>query len=288
MSLPLSNLAFQSMSSSNNDDIPSHCFLRVSIAGGPPQTVEIKLYKEQVPIACRNFANLCSASGTTSKTRPLPTYRGSEFHRIVGTFMCQGGDFEKFDGTGGYSSFGGTFADEGFVISHDCPGVVSMANRGKDTNGSQFFITLEACPHLNQKHVAFGQVTEGMNVIHEMTSVELEGTRPVPMQRIVIVDCGKGRECLEESESSTADSSTQKRKKKKEKKRKKHRSKQRKRERRRSDDGSSSSLCEESRRRRKRGHKRRKRHYSSGSDEYYTDRSRKSKDKHGRRERSSS
>lgn len=267
--------ALQHRGTATADAIPSHCFLRVSIAGGPPQNIVIKLYKEKLPITCRNFCRLCSAGpGTTSKKQPLPTYRGTEFHRIVPRFMVQGGDFEKFDGTGGYSSINndGTFKDEGLgVIPHDRAGVVSMANRGKDTNGSQFFITLEATPHLNNKHVAFGQVVEGMNVVSEMATVEREGTRPVPMQRIVIVDCGQGRGPIEENDSSSSDSSKRKRKKRKDKKRKKHRSKKRKH--RSNDDDESSMSCssDDSRRRRKKRkskkHKKRRRHYSSDKDD---------------------
>lgn len=284
---------------SNGDDIPSHCYLSISIAGGPPENVVIQLEKEKLPITCRNFARLCAAPGVTSKRQPLPTYRGTDFHRIVSKFMVQGGDFEKFDGTGGYSIYknNGTFKDEGLrVIPHAAPGVVSMANRGKDTNGSQFFVTLEASPHLNDKHVAFGQVVEGMNVIHQMATVELEGTRPVAMQRIVIRDCGHGRGPARKDQSSSGndlDSSTRKQKKKDKKKRKKHHSKRRKRDRRRDysdddDDSSSSSSTDDSRRRRKKKsskkHKRRKRRHSSDSDdESSTDERRRSKSKHKHR-----
>jgi len=270
--------------STDSTAIPSHCYLRVSVAGGPPQNVVIQFYKEQLPITCHNFAALCAAHGTTSKKRPIPTYRGTEFHRVVKKFMVQGGDFENFDGTGGYSSYGGTFQDEGLgVISHNHAGIVSMANRGKHTNGSQFFITLESCPHLDTKHVSFGQVVEGMNVIHEMANVELEGTRPVPMQRIVIVECGEGRGPVEEKDSNSSDvSNARKRKKRKEKKRKKHRSKRRKRERHSDDDSSLSSSddsrCRRKQRRKSKKHKRRRQQeYSSGSDEYSTAHRRKSK-----------
>jgi len=111
--------------------------------------------------------------------------------------MVQGGDFEHFNGTGGYSvlnTSARTFADESFAISHDKAGILSMANKGKNTNGSQFFITLQPTPHLNQKHVVFGQVVEGMSAVHSMaTDVELEGTKPTAMQKIIIVDCGVGR-----------------------------------------------------------------------------------------------
>lgn len=276
-----------SKDSNSTTPIPSHCYLSISIAGGDPQIVVIELFSDRLPITCRNFGNLCCAEGATSKKRPLATFRNSEFHRIVPTFMVQGGDFEKFDGTGGYSSFGGTFPDEANVISHDKAGVVSMANRGKDTNESQFFITLEATPHLNGKHVAFAQVVQGMHVIHAMTTVELEGTRPTPMQRIVIVDCGKGRGPVNKTNEETDSdvSASRRRKKKDKKKRKKHHSKRRKRDRRRYDSSSSASEESHHRRKRKKKQKLKRRHEnSSESDASSSERGHKQKAKHRRKE----
>ena len=183
------------MSKENSDNDDDKCFLQVSIAGGPPQRIVIQLFRETCPKTCQNFAALCSAPGRTTPTRPVATYRGSIFHRIVPGFMVQGGDFENFSGAGGYAvaSSTKTFADESFAIAHDKAGMVSMANKGKDTNGSQFFITLQKTPHLNQKHVVFGQVLEGMDTVLRMaTDVELEGTKPTAMQKIIIMDCGMG------------------------------------------------------------------------------------------------
>ena len=118
--------------------------------------------------------------------------------------MVQGGDYENFDGTNGKSFMGGTFPDESFVIKHDREGVVRMANKGKDTNSLHFFIATgkNGAPHLDGKHVAFGQLISGMEVIKCMEHVELDGERPVPMQWIVIVDCG----ILEHISSSGNDS----------------------------------------------------------------------------------
>lgn len=180
----------------NDNDSNKYCFLKVSLAGQRAQKIVIQLFRDVVPQTCHNFASLCQAPGRTTPSHPIPTYRGCIFHRIVPHFMVQGGDFEHFNGSGGYSILNNTkrtFADESFELLHNKAGLVSMANKGKDTNGSQFFITLHATPHLNQKHVVFGQVVQGMSVVQSMaTDIELEGTQPTAMQKIVIVDCGIG------------------------------------------------------------------------------------------------
>ncbi|CAJ1959851.1 unnamed protein product [Cylindrotheca closterium] len=192
----------------SNNDIPEFCYLQISIGGQvQPRPIVIHLQHETCPKTCRNFLALCSSYASeeeeeeeikkvkTTRKKPMPTYRGSYFHRIVPNFMCQAGDFERFDGTGGYSPIypGGRFDDEPFLKKHDAEGVVSMANAGKNTNKSQFFITLKATPHLDGKHVAFGRVVSGMESVHAMTKVEREGDRPVPLQRIEICDCGIGK-----------------------------------------------------------------------------------------------
>ena len=175
--------------------------------------------------------------------------------------MVQGGDFVAFDGTGGYSPMtGSTLQDESFAILHDRPGRVSMANRGhKHTSGSQFFITLAATNHLDGKHVCFGQVVEGMDVVHSMTTVERDGNRPVTLQRIVVSDCGvgKGRAKGETSRSSDKDAVRHKQDKRKKKKKRRKRDdsstsdesnerprKRKKRKHRRTNDDSSSDECQ--------------------------------------------
>jgi peptidyl-prolyl isomerase G (cyclophilin G) len=136
----------------------------------------------------------------------VQTYRGTEFHRVLPGFMIQGGDYENFDGSGGMAAPStnvgkSTFPDENHSISHDKEGVLSMANRGKDTNGSQFFVTLGRASHLDGKHVAFGHVIYGMEVLRDASRVDVESTtggggrgegRPVAMQRVIITDCGLG------------------------------------------------------------------------------------------------
>mmetsp|Transcript_26741 Transcript_26741/g.61548 ORF Transcript_26741/g.61548 Transcript_26741/m.61548 type:complete len:338 (-) Transcript_26741:18-1031(-) len=212
-------------SSTDRDTISEkkHCYLRISVAGSAPRNVVIQLDVNHCPTTCGNFAALCASphsvtrpsiaprisrltTSTSSDTRPHPTYRGTEFHRILPGFMVQGGDFEHFDGSGGYSADGTTFPDENFRRPHDRAGIVSMANRGRDTNGSQFFITLGRASHLDGKHVAFGEVVEGMEIVRRMADVETEGEggRPCAMQRIVVVDCGLGRGC-EDNEDGKGD-----------------------------------------------------------------------------------
>lgn len=197
---------------SNSPTKSMHCYFNISIAGSPPRRVVFRLYSDKCPMTCQNFITLCSSTATATKRRgPTtshhnldiePTYRGTEFHRIIPTFMIQGGDFTNFDGTGGFAAPSTnhghpTFPDENLqsCLSHNQMGILSMANKGKDTNGSQFFITLGKALHLDGKHVAFGKVIHGMEVIIAASQVETEddgkGT-PVRMQRVVIVDCGVG------------------------------------------------------------------------------------------------
>ncbi|KAL7486900.1 hypothetical protein ACHAW6_012505 [Cyclotella cf. meneghiniana] len=215
-----------------------HCFFRVSIAGSPPQKVVFQLYPEKCPNTCHNFLELCRSKATAKRPHngnemAEPTYRGTEFHRIIPGFMIQGGDFTCFDGTGGHAApttNNGlpTFNDENFNISHSSEGVLSMANRGRNSNGSQFFITLKKTLHLDGKHVAFGRVVEGIEVVREVGRVETEGDngRPVRLQRVVIVDCGEGmggdidNSSNEDSSRSSSRSSRSERRK-----RKKHHSK---------------------------------------------------------------
>mmetsp|Transcript_10657 Transcript_10657/g.19263 ORF Transcript_10657/g.19263 Transcript_10657/m.19263 type:complete len:322 (-) Transcript_10657:1147-2112(-) len=224
------------------------CHFRISIAGSPPQTVVFQLNPDKCPTTCDNFIALCQSSATakrpsssstaSSSTHDVvqPTYRGTDFHRILPGFMIQGGDFTKFDGSGGYAAPSTnkgqtTFPDENFDISHDREGILSMANRGKNTNGSQFFITLGKTLHLDGKHVAFGHVVRGVEVVREVSKVETEGDngRPVMLQRVVIVDCGLGTgddgdsDSGSSSSSSSSESSSLENRRKRSSSKKKHR-----------------------------------------------------------------
>jgi cyclophilin family peptidyl-prolyl cis-trans isomerase len=289
------------------DIIPEFCFLKVSIAGAIPTAKEdiivIQLYRrKECPKTCRNFVALCSSTEITSRTSPCPRYRGCDFHRIIDGFMVQSGDFERFDGTGGYSPLavgllnnnnngsGGKFDDEDLTgTHHDQAGIVSMANSGKNTNKSQFFITLKATPHLNGKHVAFGKVVSGMKTVMKMLSVERDGRdRPVPMQQVVIYDCGVGRggdEKVKNDESAAGEEGERHHRKKKSKKRKK-RSRESRRPR-SSDEESSSSDSSSSHGGDCRPKKRKRRYRDSSSDDESSHdqrRKRKEKTKHRRKE----
>jgi cyclophilin family peptidyl-prolyl cis-trans isomerase len=140
--------------------------------------VIIKLYSKITPKTCNNFRELCKSY-----------YSGAPFHRIIKNFMIQGGDFTNEDGTGGKSIYGEKFNDENFIIKHDKPYLLSMANSGKNTNGSQFFITTTETPHLNGKHVVFGEVIKGFNVIDDLNVVDVDRSDR-PNDDIRILKCG--------------------------------------------------------------------------------------------------
>lgn len=151
------------------------------------------LYADTVPKTAANFLGLCSGGhGNTPDGVPL-SYKGCSFHRVIPNFMIQGGDFTRGDGTGGVSIYGEKFPDEGFKVKHTQGGLLSMANAGPNTNGSQFFITSKDTPHLDGKHVVFGKVLEGFEGEHSVFR-RIEGTAvgagDRPKVEIKIADCG--------------------------------------------------------------------------------------------------
>ena len=129
---------------------------------------EVELFDEELPITCKNFRHI-AFDGLRQNT-----YLNSIFHRIIDDFMIQGGDILNNDGTGSISIYGNTFIDEDFKYPHDRPGLLSMANTGVDTNGSQFFITLERCQHLDNKHVVFGHITKGLYNIFKLGKISVD------------------------------------------------------------------------------------------------------------------
>lgn len=164
-------------------------FFDVAIGKAAPRKITFELFNDVVPKTAENFRALCTGEkGLGRSGKPLH-YKGSIFHRVIPQFMCQGGDFTHGTGVGGESIYGMKFADENFKMRHDRPGLLSMANAGPGTNGSQFFITTVRTPWLDGKHVVFGQVVEGMDVVK---AIESSGTQSgSPRERVEIVDCGE-------------------------------------------------------------------------------------------------
>lgn len=151
--------------------------------------IVMELFVDYTPKTAENFRALCTGEKGIGKLGKPLHYKGSGFHRIIPNFMCQGGDFTKGNGTGGESIYGAKFPDENFMLKHTTAGILSMANSGANTNGSQFFITTTRTPWLDGKHVVFGKVVDGYGVVEEMEKVGSESGQT--SERVIIEDCGE-------------------------------------------------------------------------------------------------
>jgi len=178
-----------SLALASKPEITNVVYFDLAIENKDVGRVIFGLYGKDAPKTVQNFRGLCTGEyGKNAERIPLH-YSGSHFHRIIPGFVVQGGDFIKGNGRGGESIYGKEFKDENLDLSHSGPGVLSMANSGPHTNGSQFFITLKETPWLDGKHVVFGEVLEGFEVVK---MIEEEGTEEgVPKNKVWITDSGE-------------------------------------------------------------------------------------------------
>nr|ACP43236.1 cyclophilin 1 [Heterobasidion annosum] len=159
----------------------SQVYFDISINDAPAGRITFKLYDDVVPKTAKNFRELATGQHGFG-------YQGSSFHRIIPNFMLQGGDFTKHNGTGGKSIYGEKFADENFQLKHTKPGILSMANAGKNTNGSQFFITTVVTNWLDGAHVVFGEVLEGFELVKKIEGLGSQSGSP--KAKVVIAQSG--------------------------------------------------------------------------------------------------
>lgn len=180
---------FDNNVSSNNtsyEDTSLNPYFDIEVGGIYQGRILFQLFDDIVPKTCKNFRFLCSNGLLVKGT---PSYEGSSFHRIIKNFMLQGGDFTNGDGTGGMSIYGNKFEDENFELKHNQPGLLSMANSGPNTNGSQFFITTEKTDWLDGKHVVFGLVIGGYDIVSKIENLEVDSNNK-PKLEVVIKKCG--------------------------------------------------------------------------------------------------
>lgn len=200
LSVPPSSEKFSAGTSSSISKNPL-VFFEISVNEKKIGKIVMELYKDTVPKTAENFRALCTGEkGKGRSGKPLH-YKNCPFHRIIPGFMIQGGDFTRGNGTGGESIYGTTFRDESFsgkAGKHTGLGCLSMANAGPNTNGSQFFICTANTPWLDRKHVVFGRVTEGLDIVKKVERLGSQSGKP--SGRVVISNCGEiQQESLSES-----------------------------------------------------------------------------------------
>ncbi|CAH3134262.1 unnamed protein product [Porites lobata] len=187
------------------------CFFDVQINGSPAGRIIFELFADICPKTSDNFRALCTGEKGLSRTSGKALhYKGSGFHRVIKDFMIQGGDFTKGNGTGGESIYGGTFNDEGFQLKHETAMLLSMANRGPNTNGSQFFITTQPAPHLDGIHVIFGHVLQGQEIVSEI-EIQRVDDKSRPLVDVKIINCG---ELIPKAKAKAAEKKAEKKRKK--------------------------------------------------------------------------
>jgi peptidyl-prolyl isomerase F (cyclophilin D) len=158
------------------------CFFDMTADGSPLGRIIMELRADVAPKTAENFRALCTGEKGFG-------YKNSPFHRVIPQFMCQGGDFTNQNGTGGKSIYGNKFEDENFKLKHDTEYLLSMANAGANTNGSQFFLTTVKTPWLDGKHVVFGRVVEGADIVKKIESFGSQSGKT--SKKIVVADCGQ-------------------------------------------------------------------------------------------------
>jgi peptidylprolyl isomerase len=172
--------------------ITSKVFFDITIDGKDAGRIVMGLYGKSVPKTAENFRALCTGEKGTGKSGKALHYKGSKFHRVIPQFMIQGGDFTHGTGVGGESIYGAKFDDENFKLKHTGPYVLSMANSGPNTNGSQFFITTVKTSWLDGRHVVFGKVIEGEDVVKKLETMGSQSGTPSGV--LEIADSGELKE----------------------------------------------------------------------------------------------